>query len=62
MNLTDYQHRLARLMSSDADVDTKEKAIANLRKIFEPSDTLNTAKQQFRESQADISDIGGTFE
>ncbi len=49
-------------MSSDADVDTKEKAIANLRKIFEPSDTLNTAKQQFRESQADISDIGGTFE
>lgn len=59
MTLTEYQRKLAILMSSDAEVSVKEEAIAELRDRFDPSERTNRTHEQIAESSPDISDIGG---
>ena len=58
MTLSEYQTKLHRLMVSDAPIDIKEKAIAELRAKFSTDSSAEIARQQIEESKADISDIG----
>ena len=59
MTITKYQRRLAMLMSSDAPVEKREKAIKALKSKYFVYESVAIAKQQIEESKPDISDIGG---
>ena len=62
MTLLEYQTKLHMLMVSDAPVEDKEKAIAELRTKFNTDSSVEIARQQIEESKADTSDIGTTNE
>jgi len=59
MTITKYQRRLAMLMSSDATVEEREKAIKALKSKYFIDESVAIAKQQIEESKPDTSDIGG---
>ena len=62
MTITKYQRRLAMLMSSDATVEEREKAIKALKSKYFIDESVAIAKQQIEESKPDTSDIGGVYD
>ena len=58
MTYAQYKAKRELLALSDAPLEQRVRAIEELDKKFLDSDSVAKAKQQFDESQADISDIG----
>ena len=58
MTYAQYKAKRESLALSDAPIEQIVRAIEELDKKFLDSDSIAKAKQQFEESQADISDIG----
>ena len=58
MTYAQYKAKRESLALSDAPIEQIVRAIEELDKKFLDSDSVAKAKQQFDESQADISDIG----
>ena len=58
MTYAQYKAKREALALSDAPIEQIVRAIEELDKKFLDSDSVAKAKEQFEESQADISDIG----